>query len=1268
MRSMTILLVVVASIFLCFPPALLGEGTTTEGVLLDGRYIGPEEEGTMEPVGQEAAEDGGWVDNVSALEDLPVIEPDLMDQARQMDPMEFIRVIIFLDYQPHDVIDAQVREEYASEIESIRQEARAINARFAQERRLDFPTDSENYESSLLEMRQDEKEAMRDLNERNEALALTMHQEIAAKLNPEIESYQASAKADIQQLGGEVEFGTTAGNAVIARVPAGSVEAIAGIDHVARVVGDRLMEQHLNIADDATKVSYGGTGGLWGSGNTGGIYDPAVLDSGTDLDHPGLEDNTDRENYWSWYLVAASGHPLYNDYFGIDDRNGHGTHVMGIVGSYGTTSYPNHLGMSYGVEKAVHLKAGFHRSDGGGSMYWSDAMWLVDRALYHTEDLQPWNSFNDDVDGFNLSYGGLVATDETDFTRFWDSVVSSYADTVVTISAGNDGPSNTDFSDPGSNYNAITVANVDDRNTASRDDDIIRSSSTRGPTANGRRKPDIAAPGTYISSCNTFWETQADYINKSGTSMSAPMILGLAMDLMDAGVLDEKEIKALLINNAQKNEPGIDFESDADGWSTAFGWGYVNAWAAYYHRADVDSYTVTERNTAGDYILLSGQMRDEGSTGEGRDRVTMVWNRHATYNPHAYPTTYYALSDLNLRLYRETDNYLFDSDLDFDDNVHQVRINSGASATDVVVKAYAWSTNFAHGGATESFALATEENFVEVELPSTFQGIGSWRSEVEPNEEFDVEFWLRNDSDIASHTNEFKLLLPVGWTRVSGTETQSVGSIAGEGGLSSHVEWRVRAQATPQDGVSIRSQHTHNSYAESWGPYNWGMGTNVRWDTTPPTPNPMTWATEPYEISTSQIRMVATTANDLHAPVQYHFWRYLTAGGGSTDLGYYTNPTFTDSGRATNTQYRYWVRARDNATNPNYTSYSAYSDEYSGIETPTGITFGSYGSTYINARSTNTPSGLTRGSSGLIIYNVTRGTNSSWKQNNDYWYSGSLTPNTPYAFRAMARNGDAGMTAYSNYYYRRTLANAPGAGSFSDVTQTSIQANWTANGNPAGTEYYCQNITAGTNSGWTTNTNWNSTGLNCGTPYSFRVMARNAEGYGTAWAGLGIRWTLACDYDPPVIDDIAFDNCISECPTCPDSAITVADHDPEGGILTYYWQALDGGNIIGSGSSVFFDPPDTGPHVCPYRVKVTITSSVSGLTDDATIGIFVKLTGDVDGNGVVNVIDKVQVRNHFGESGSPGWIPADVNCNGVVNVLDKVKVRNQFGDSGCSCP
>ena len=93
---------------------------------------------------------------------------------------------------------------------------------------------------------------------------------------------------------------------------------------------------------------------------------------------------------------------------------------------------------------------------------------------------------------------------------------------------------------------------------------------------------------------------------------------------------------------------------------------------------------------------------------------------------------------------------------------------------------------------------------------------------------------------------------------------------------------------------------------------------------------------------------------------------------------------------------------------------------------------------------------------------------------------------------------------------RYTLANPPGTDGFSNITETEIQANWTANGNPAGTEYYCENTTVGTNSGWTTEIFWNSMGLDCDISYSFRVKARNGEHVETAWTDLGEQSTEPC--------------------------------------------------------------------------------------------------------------------------------------------------------------
>ncbi|MHC4866972.1 MAG: Calx-beta domain-containing protein [Planctomycetota bacterium] len=89
-------------------------------------------------------------------------------------------------------------------------------------------------------------------------------------------------------------------------------------------------------------------------------------------------------------------------------------------------------------------------------------------------------------------------------------------------------------------------------------------------------------------------------------------------------------------------------------------------------------------------------------------------------------------------------------------------------------------------------------------------------------------------------------------------------------------------------------------------------------DTTPPSPDPMTWATVPYATGVSSIAMVATTATDVSG-VEYYF--ECTAGGGS-DSGWQDSTTYEDTGLSPATQYTYRVQARDKSTNQNATGFS----------------------------------------------------------------------------------------------------------------------------------------------------------------------------------------------------------------------------------------------------------------------------------------------------------------------------------------------------------
>ena len=59
----------------------------------------------------------------------------------------------------------------------------------------------------------------------------------------------------------------------------------------------------------------------------------------------------------------------------------------------------------------------------------------------------------------------------------------------------------------------------------------IASSSSRGPCADGRWKPNVCAPGNAIMSVDS--GSTNLYVNKTGTSMAAPHVTGLAAELLD---------------------------------------------------------------------------------------------------------------------------------------------------------------------------------------------------------------------------------------------------------------------------------------------------------------------------------------------------------------------------------------------------------------------------------------------------------------------------------------------------------------------------------------------------------------------------------------------------------------------------------------------------------------------------------------------------------------------------------------------------------------
>ncbi len=87
----------------------------------------------------------------------------------------------------------------------------------------------------------------------------------------------------------------------------------------------------------------------------------------------------------------------------------------------------------------------------------------------------------------------------------------------------------------------------------------------------------------------------------------------------------------------------------------------------------------------------------------------------------------------------------------------------------------------------------------------------------------------------------------------------------------------------------------------------------------------------------------------------------------------------------------------------------------------------------------------------------------------------------------------------------------------------------------------------------------------------------------------------------------------------------------------------------------------------PDGTCLTLTASgVEGMEEDSLVHIAC-LAGELTGDGAVNVLDLVQVRNRLNQTASASNFRADVNADGTINVLDLVSVRNNLNAS-LTCP
>jgi hypothetical protein len=147
----------------------------------------------------------------------------------------------------------------------------------------------------------------------------------------------------------------------------------------------------------------------------------------------------------------------------------------------------------------------------------------------------------------------------------------------------------------------------------------------------------------------------------------------------------------------------------------------------------------------------------------------------------------------------------------------------------------------------------------------------------------------------------------------------------------------------------------------------------------------------------------------------------------------------------------------------------------------------------------------------------------------------SLDPNTRYAVHIHSYRSDTGESdpAYSAPIY--TFANIPSALIPSKIAGYDIKTDWNANSNPAGTQYYVENIETGISSGWITDTAYTFHNLQCNHTYSFHVKARNGDNIETTYT------------DPSTIEAQACPSTLPPTASNPPQTPGKTTDNPEGG-------------------------------------------------------------------------------------------------------------------------
>jgi len=364
----------------------------------------------------------------------------------------------------------------------------------------------------------------------------------------------------------EVQFRYWLIDSIAGKVDIDLIPKIVELPGVVFVELDGRLEIQMNDVNEVHDVTQ-----VWqDTGYTGSGSVVAIIDTGIDSDHVGLDD-IDDDNSTNDPKVIAFYDPVNTpeltngtEVKAYDDQ-GHGTHCAGITAGTGAPDY-----LYKGVAPMAQL-VGVKVLDEGGSGSFATVMagmeWTVEKR----------HIFN--IRAASMSLGGpgaieWTSSEEESVNRMGNEMMREGV--ALFIAAGNSaGPAT--IGTPGSAEDVITVGSLD-KNTA------IAVYSSQGPTEEGRVKPNIAFVGSNVMAPD--YNTGNGYTGKSGTSMATPGAAGLAALMYQANPdLSPFDIRNIMQETATyrechymlANEPCAEDNIPKNRQNNVYGHGHVNS-------------------------------------------------------------------------------------------------------------------------------------------------------------------------------------------------------------------------------------------------------------------------------------------------------------------------------------------------------------------------------------------------------------------------------------------------------------------------------------------------------------------------------------------------------------------------------------------------------------------------------------------------------------------------------------------------------------------